>query len=562
MSRTSLWDDGSQPDWPFLGLNGSMIDFTSHLGLQTSHPASTGTLGTLGEASLSESNAMRPFASTSSTDDDDEDQDLVNQMSTRIGSLRMAPDGRLRYFGAQTNDYLLSNNMAPYLAIAPRSIQNERDQLLRNAGVDQEVAPDFVNHLIALYFRYFNACHPVVHDTVYEAGRARWERHEDNHGYYSETLTNAMCAIGASFEGRYHPRLATFPRSLAEFFADRAKALLELDLDSPGVSTVQALLLMSSHELSLQRGARSWLYGGMAMRLCFDLGLHVNTDTYVASRIMSQEESHARCTAFWSSYVLNYFSSFKLGRPFCVDKSEITIARPIVATAGLIDPTETTTSPDHGGITAMVMEQRLILCDIVELVLRAVYGYTHVTPQDLQQWSQSATTSMLEWKTCLPTSLTVRPDVSHPLALLALHLEYHYLLILLHRPWTSRYAQPKPPQGQSYHHARTVCIESAKEIARLLLLFERDHGLRRVTVETSQMLPSAALVLIYSSLSGSSEEAKDEILQHLTTIMRGLDELSSVLDSARQSRDYLLAIQQNWQNRYRKSKKRSQEVLD
>jgi hypothetical protein len=70
------------------------------------------------------------------------------------------------------------------------------------------------------------------------------------------------CAIGASYEARYHPELVTFPRPLADFFAERAKTLLEIELDSPCVSTVQALLLLSSHEAGYQRIARSWLYGG------------------------------------------------------------------------------------------------------------------------------------------------------------------------------------------------------------------------------------------------------------------------------------------------------------
>ena len=74
--------------------------------------------------------------------------------------------------------------------------------------------------------------------------------------------------MGASFEARYHPGLVTYPRPLAEFFAQRAKVLLELELDSPAVSTVQAMLLLSSHELGFERTARSWLYGGkLAPRL-------------------------------------------------------------------------------------------------------------------------------------------------------------------------------------------------------------------------------------------------------------------------------------------------------
>jgi hypothetical protein len=70
------------------------------------------------------------------------------------------------------------------------------------------------------------------------------------------------CALGAAFEARYHPTFITFPKSLSEFFADRAKALLEIELDCPCVATVQALVILSSHEAASNRDARGWLYSG------------------------------------------------------------------------------------------------------------------------------------------------------------------------------------------------------------------------------------------------------------------------------------------------------------
>ena len=70
------------------------------------------------------------------------------------------------------------------------------------------------------------------------------------------------CAIGAAFEGRYHRSFITFPKPLAEFFAEKSKVLLELELDSPCVATVQALLLLSSHEAACGRETRMWLYSG------------------------------------------------------------------------------------------------------------------------------------------------------------------------------------------------------------------------------------------------------------------------------------------------------------
>ena len=70
------------------------------------------------------------------------------------------------------------------------------------------------------------------------------------------------CAIGAAYEGRYHHSLITFPKSVADFFADKSKLLLEFELDSPCVSTFQTLLLLSCHEAACGRDVRMWLYSG------------------------------------------------------------------------------------------------------------------------------------------------------------------------------------------------------------------------------------------------------------------------------------------------------------
>lgn len=79
------------------------------------------------------------------------------------------------------------------------------------------------------------------------------------------TLEN-RCSLGAAFETRYHPSFVTFPKSLGEFFGDRAKELLEIELDSPCVATVQALVILSSHEIGIGSDTRGWLYSGQFCR--------------------------------------------------------------------------------------------------------------------------------------------------------------------------------------------------------------------------------------------------------------------------------------------------------
>lgn len=79
--------------------------------------------------------------------------------------------------------------------------------------------------------------------------------------------TDYRCALGAAYEPRHHPSFVTFPRSLSDFFADRSKALLEIELDNPTVATVQALVVISGHDIGCKRDARGWLYSGKYIRI-------------------------------------------------------------------------------------------------------------------------------------------------------------------------------------------------------------------------------------------------------------------------------------------------------
>lgn len=86
-----------------------------------------------------------------------------------------------------------------------------------------------------------------------------------HHGDYAE---NYRCALGAASEERYHASFITFPKPLATFFADKCKILLDIELDSPSVSTVQTLVLLSLFEATNGNDARIWLYSGKCHPRC------------------------------------------------------------------------------------------------------------------------------------------------------------------------------------------------------------------------------------------------------------------------------------------------------
>lgn len=137
----------------------------------------------------------------------------------------------------------------------------------------------------------------------------------------------SSCALGALIDSDKHPDL---PRPLSEFFAKRAKILVEYELDLPKVATVQTFSILSCHEATRTRDSRGWLYAGgfvtvlsklrilhcdqrleltnesgAAARISLDLGLHIDTATRVRDGSMDSRTAYARSVAFWGSFLID-----------------------------------------------------------------------------------------------------------------------------------------------------------------------------------------------------------------------------------------------------------------
>lgn len=140
-------------------------------------------------------------------------------------------------------------------------------------------------------------------------------------------------------------------------------------------------------------------------------------------------------------------------------------------------------------------------------------------------------------------------------------MQYHQIVIFTHRPWVSKsYIQPRSPrQGPGYHHARKMCIESATAVARLLHLYEKHYTFRRMNNQVVAIIFSAALMLLYVTISNSQhhEKANDnsnaEMVAHLNLCFRALDELGQSFENGKRTRDFLVSLQRRWQARMRRS---------
>ncbi|KIX05950.1 uncharacterized protein Z518_03924 [Rhinocladiella mackenziei CBS 650.93] len=493
--------------------------------------------------------------------EDEADTHFVIQLATRLGSLRVTSDGALRYYGSQSNHHLLGNSRMVEEPVEVRNIHRDGQRMLEKAGLGADVPNGLQENLIELFFKWHNPCHLTVDRNMFEFAQKGGKHGEREYAYNSQALVNAMCALGAAFEARYHHSFITFPKPLAEFFADRAKILLELELDSPCISTIQTLLLLSSHEAARGCDARMWLYSGMAMRLCFDIGLHVDSTPYVERGLMTPMEAEARLTTFWSSFVVNNLWYFDLGRPFRIDSEEISVGQP----ASLLDEKNSSWRPDstllhHYDETAssqrchdrrlLILHQWVVLCEDVVPLIRKLYGCARISKTALQKLSFETTSRLFQWRKNSPEIEIDETERTISIEILMVYMAYHHFVILLHRPWTSKKSQPPEKIGPGFRHARSVCSESAMEVAKLLRLYEKFYGFRRMNVYAVNVIFSASLILIFHMInepnSHSSSYEDDQITVDLNTCFRAMDELSQGFESAKRVRQSLFALQRQW----------------
>ncbi|KAB8239029.1 Zn(II)2Cys6 transcription factor [Aspergillus alliaceus] len=490
--------------------------------------------------------------------DEEEEDEVTNQLSCRLGKLQVTHDGRLRYFGSTSNFTLLDIlvDAAPSCQI---SSQRATQDMLEDAGLGLKVDESLETHLLQLYFTWHGPCLHAVDEEIFWRSRAQKSNNDGvDSPYYSRTLSDAMCAIGAKYEPKYHPDLVTYPRSLAEFFSDRAKISLESELENPSLTTVQALVILGAYEASCTRDTRGWLYSGMAMRLAFDLGLHLDMAPYVGRGTISCKDYDVRRITFWAVYMSEQFWGYYLGRPTRSPMDGVTVPKP--DRDSHLPPMKW--KPYGSPYLSMNMAnlpnplgpmcyQWVSLYDYMLPLTNILYGCCEISKHQLQELTSNTVEKLRLWKANLPPELKIheKPDFPQPLPhVLALHMQYHQLMIHCHRPYISRHhIQPQPPQGPGSSHARMMCMESAIAIAQTLALYERYYSFRRANFQVVSFIFSAALILIFAIVPTRQYEHDRELVAYLSTCFRALDEMGSQFENANRTSTFLNTLQREWQ---------------
>ena len=190
---------------------------------------------------------------------------MVNRLLSTRGHLSFDQlNGRLRYFGPTTNCHVHSESVNPFDTTHETNEQARRaDKIIRSLPLET------YDYLMDLFWQCYN---PVIHVLHQEAFNE--DRDMGRTQFYSGFLHVCVLAMGFRFANKERLDIKRISMPGMESTLHReAKYMLDHELERPGgIPSVVALLLLGDLECGIGRDNVGWMYGGMAVRLAFDIG--------------------------------------------------------------------------------------------------------------------------------------------------------------------------------------------------------------------------------------------------------------------------------------------------
>ncbi|KAL3489796.1 hypothetical protein BJX62DRAFT_238774 [Aspergillus germanicus] len=311
------------------------------------------------------------------------------------------------------------------------------------------LSPDnpICQHAMSAFFQHAYYYHMVLYREYflrdYKAGKGP---------YYSDLLFYAIATLGSLLSRDDEVR------SLSDTFYEFAENILHGGvLDSPDVTTVQALLLLGQRDVSLLGRSTRW-------------GLH-------SSEADVQDSVRITYPVDWDSLLNEY-----------------------------IEKATSRTQYEDGIAFTSCFTQLANLSKIIHRMIAEVFEYRKTDAATILAAStKSVYVALTKWLVELPPKLhwnqwlksAVPPYVLH------LHIYYHTVLILLYRP----------PRGLMSNHLAIfrqgfeICEQSLTFILQLLKVYSRDYGLDQLPmtfVHTAATV--ASLVLLKLDVPGLSSD--------------------------------------------------------
>ncbi|TAQ84067.1 hypothetical protein B7494_g7605 [Chlorociboria aeruginascens] len=471
---------------------------------------------------------------------------------SRTGHLRKLKDGKAAEFYGPTSFYQISPSDGQHDDPSGSEDQVghsldsgvENTPLLNsfpnnNPSLSLAFSPqsDICRHLAGAFFKYQYPYHMVVYREYflrdYTTGSGP---------YYSDLLIYAICSMGALAS----EEIAL--RELSDVFSNRAQELLYGDaLESPNLTTLQALIILGHREIGRGKASKGWLYSGMSFRLLSSMGLHLDPNNWNGSDDSRVEREVSR-RVYWAAFIADKQLSLYFGRPPALHPGEsdvrdtVRIPYPpnISDLMSYVIPGVEDDSFEDGPTLVAYWIQQAELSKIIHRMIIEVFENRNIKADEtiLQASVKEIHATLTKWLSDLPARLhwnlwsvgLVSELVLH------LHMMYHTVMIILHRP--PRHLL-QDLEITNMAGDVEICYESLDTIIKLVRTYARNYQWSRLPLTFVHTLASAAsVILMKNHINGSSLEDPN-IGKPLDQILEAIDGISQTWPCAKQVREVI-----------------------
>ncbi|KAL0091889.1 Zn(2)-C6 fungal-specific transcription factor [Phycomyces blakesleeanus] len=449
-----------------------------------------------------------------------------------LGNLSIDESGQLRYYGKSSGYYMLrssknfQNGAFHFNSRGYRARAENRKPSGYPMAVDPfEMPPDDLSqHLLDLYFAHFYPLVPLLHKKSFlEAFKSKDRKP-------APLLLNSIYAVASRISPDIRVRAdPNLPDTAGDLFFERARILLDLEWDDFKVSTVQSLLLLSSHQNGALKNIRGWLYSGLALRMGQNLGLNRNCNDWD----LSATEKEERKRLFYCCFVLDRLTCGMHGRAPMIDERDYDTPYP------------TEDDEDDVGHSPRIIEnftQLIKLCELLGAVLRDLYTVKGRKQLSVMASPDSVISSLdrglNKWMAKLPQNCQYRPPNSRlnekapapSLELCQVHMLFYTTLILLHRPFIPGPTQSTSP---SVFPSASICSFAANKILDIVESLMAEGRLKNVNNYSLYFMFTAGIIFINDAASDDSMFAFEAKIS-INKIIRAMDEIEATwITSAR-----------------------------
>ncbi|KAH7377335.1 fungal-specific transcription factor domain-containing protein [Pyrenochaeta sp. MPI-SDFR-AT-0127] len=460
---------------------------------------------------------------------------MVNRLLSTRGHLSFDQlSGRLRYFGPTTNCHVHSETLNPFDATHEISEQARRaDKIIRSLPLQT------YDYLMDMFWQCYN---PVIHVLHQEAFNE--DREMGRTQFYSPFLHVCVLAMGFRSADKERPDIRRISMPSMESTLHReAKYMLDHELERPGgIPSVVALLLLGDLECGVGRDNLGWMYGGMAVRLAFDIGLHL--DTRLSG--LPEREIEIRQMTLWACVIYDKYWALFLGRPTSMKSSDLEIYHLTkqFERLGTCRPA----GPEKS-METMIYEALLDLMELAGKITENMDPHrsqnapfdSHVAV-DRNQYLRMAALDreFSSWYARLPEQLRWTPSniATAPFSFFLLHQQYHASLILLHRPFAlyeDQAGNESGGAGPDDHFSalsRTVCTKHAIRVARIYWQHRQRFDTKQIFITGMQHAGTAATALVAALAFIKDPNDRNNNMQYLECLSAALSDMAATYQPA------------------------------